>query len=95
VSAERALTAAEARSAARRAPRGLAGDISALAEALEGVELADRVVEVRLGCSSEAELDSVAGSLGAEVQTRSGIRVARRKFGAVRVVAYARQSPAS
>jgi hypothetical protein len=95
VSAERALTTAEARSATRRAPRGLAGDISALADALEGVELADRVVEVRLGCSSEAELDSVAGRLGAEVQTQSGTRVARRKFGAVRVVAYARQSPAS
>jgi hypothetical protein len=95
VSADRSPAAAEARSAAHRGPRGLAGDISALADALEGVELADRVVEVRLGCSSEAELESVAGCLGAEVQTRSGTRVARRKFGAVRVVAYARQSPAS
>jgi hypothetical protein len=85
----------EAGSAAHRAPRGLAGDISDLADALEGVELAERVVEVRLSCSSEAELESIAGSLGAEVQTQSGTRVARRKFGAVRVVAYARESSAS
>jgi hypothetical protein len=95
VSAERALTMAKVRSAAHCAPRGLAGDISALADALEGVELADRVVDVRLSCSSEEELESIAGFLGAEVQTQSGTRVARRKFGAVRVVAYARESSAS
>lgn len=86
---------AEVRSAAHYAPRGLAGDIGALADALEGAALADTVAEVRLSCSSEAELAGIAGALGAEVQTRSGAGVTQSMFGAVRVVAHAGESPAS
>jgi hypothetical protein len=67
--------------------RGLAGDIRALADALEGAEdLADNVLQARLSCSSDAELERIADSLGVEVQTEAGIRVAQKLFGPVSVV---------
>ena len=68
--------------------RRLAEDVLVPGDVMESVEdPADIVVQACLSCSSEAELERVADSLGVEVQTQSGIRVAQRQFGPVRVVA--------
>lgn len=73
----------------------LAGELHALADALDGVEgLADSAVQLGIRCPSEAELEGLAGLLGVEVQADSRGKVAQGQFGPVRLVAFA-DRPAS
>lgn len=71
----------------------LAEELHAVADALDGVEgLAVGAVQLGMSCSSEPELERIAGLLGIEVRTESGREVAQGQFGPVRLVAFADSS---
>lgn len=57
--------------------------------ATSGDRVATLPVELRVICSSGADLESIAELLGVEVQTQSGTRIAQGRFGPVLLVASA------